>query len=349
MVQFTYEDRCLARVVPKIAMEQDQLKDGVRKEARMIQRAYDYFQSNIKAGNLGLPNSRSIKPVYLRCARELQPVYKLEDCPGDDGEFPESWIKVSGALKNVLTDCFWYGNRLLKNPDEDLVSWLEHFQGKEILDREVKRWKDNIPLTLEELMDIKHERMMEYLRLFPRYEPLEFERVEYKPFATYQKFEKAVPYEPTKEELAETERVRKQSEACGTPSKQTARCYLFDLIDTSPSARETLEKQAREDPKAAYHIQLLKEKKAAADKAKKPESLSYSAEEEEATNVNEEIPTEVDDQKEMVRQMYSVGISDDNDNDKVFQMERGPWTVSQPRRFPKPVLTGCPTGILIDF
>ncbi|KAM0499188.1 hypothetical protein ACHAP8_005900 [Fusarium lateritium] len=343
MVQFAYEDRCRARVVPKIAMEQRQLKYEILKEARMIQRVYDYFQSNIKAGNTGLPNSRCIKPVHLLSASRLQPVYRFEDCPDDDGEFPESWITVSGALKDVLFACYWYGGRLYRNPEKDLKHFVEVTQGKEALERAVKIWENNIPCFVNpNFWKVSEPR-------FPVYKPLEWERVDRKPFAEYQKFEKAVPYQPTKEEIAETERVRKQSEACGTPSEQTARCYLFDLIDTSPSARETLEKQAREDPKAAYHIQLLKEKKAADGKTRELESLSNSEGEEKATKANE--PTQVDDQKEMVRQMYSIEISDDNDDedDKMFQMEQRPWNGSQPRRFPKPVLTGCPTGILIDF
>ncbi|OBS22812.1 hypothetical protein FPOA_09138 [Fusarium poae] len=337
MVQFTTEITGRFHGPPKIAMDQESLKFEIRYEARMIQRAYDYFQSNINAGNIGLPNSRSIKAYHLSNARSLEPVYKFKDCPDDDdGEFPESWVKVPGAMKTVLDDFAWYAPRLVENPDEDLVSMVECVLGKDAVNREIKSWLRSLPRYIRDVPRVAGPQI-------PVYVPLEFERVEYKPFANYQKFEKAVPYEPTKEELAETERLRKQSEACGTPSEQTARCYLFDLIETSPSAREALEKQAREDPKAAYHIKLLMEKKDAADKAKELESNSEG----------KEIPTKVDDQKEMVRQMYLVGISEDNDsdsdNDKVFQIEQGPLEVSQSRRFPKPVLTGCPTGILIDF
>ncbi|GKU12008.1 unnamed protein product, partial [Fusarium langsethiae] len=229
----------------------------------------------------------------------------------------------------------WYARQLTtKKPDERLVSTTEVVLGKEAVERAIDIWRRRIPRqTIIRGPD-------------PNFKPTPEPEPKFvcKPFVAYQKFDPVVPYEPTMEELAEMEHVRKQSEACGTPSEQTARCYLFDRIDTSPSARATLEKQAREDPKAAFHLELLKKKKAAADETKDSEPLSKSEEEERASD---EISVKVDDQKELVRQMYAAGS--DEDNDKVFQIESGPLNVPASRRCREPISTRCPTGILIDI
>ncbi|KAI6765062.1 hypothetical protein HG531_012161 [Fusarium graminearum] len=254
---------------PKAMLSQELLKEHIRLDARMIQRAHDYFEANAKVGNHGLPNSRTIKPRHLKWARILEPKYELEDNPDDDGNFPELWVTKSGSLKKTLDEFYWYAEKT---------------------------------------------------------------------------FGPTVPYELTTEELADIERRRKESEACGTPSEQTARSYLFDLIDTDPSARAILEKQARDDPKAAHHLELLKMKKSAADEAKEAESLTDSKEAKSVTIINNETSTEVDAQKEMVRQMYASF----EDNDDVFQIERENFNMTESRRCHN-VSTGCPTGILIEF
>ncbi|KAF5236566.1 hypothetical protein FAUST_6480 [Fusarium austroamericanum] len=273
MVQFTpkyyeftpgYDVPAWALDYPKAMLSQEVLKEHIRLDARMIQRAHDYFEANAKVGNHGLPNSRTIKPRHLKWARILEPKYELEDNPDDDGNFPELWVTKSGSLKKTLV-C---GKKPEPEPTEP--------------------------------------------------KPKSAPAPKRKPFVEYQKFGPTVPYELTTEELADIERRRKESEACGTPSEQTARSYLFDLIDTDPSARAILEKQARDDPKAAHHLELLKMKKSAEDEAKEAESLIDSKEAKSATIINNEISTEVDAQKEMVRQMYASF----EDNDDVFQIER---------------------------
>ncbi|CAG1974485.1 unnamed protein product [Fusarium graminearum] len=299
MVQFTpkyyeftpgYGVPAWALDYPKAMLSQEVLKEHIRLDARMIQRAHDYFEANAKVGNHGLPNSRTIKPRHLKWARILEPKYELEDNPDDDGNFPELWVTKSGSLKKTLV-C---GKKPEPEPTEP--------------------------------------------------KPKSAPAPKRNPFVEYQKFGPTVPYELTTEELADIERRRKESEACGTPSEQTARSYLFDLIDADPSARAILEKQARDDPKAAHHLELLKMKKSAADEAKEAESLTDSKEAKSVTIINNEISTEVDAQKEMVRQMYASF----EDNDDVFQIERENFNMTESRRCHN-VSTGCPTGILIEF
>ncbi|CAG1982143.1 unnamed protein product [Fusarium graminearum] len=303
MVQFTpkyyeftpgYDVSAWALDYPKAMLSQELLKEHIRLDARMIQRAHDYFEANAKVGNHGLPNSRTIKPRHLKWARILEPKYELEDNPDDDGNFPELWVTKSGSLKKTLDEFYWYAEKPEPEPTEP--------------------------------------------------KPKSAPAPKRKPFVEYQTFGPTVPYELTTEELADIERRRKESEACGTPSEQTARSYLFDLIDTDPSARAILEKQARDDPKAAHHLELLKMKKSAADEAKEAESLTDSKEAKSVTIINNETSTEVDAQKEMVRQMYASF----EDNDDVFQIERENFNMTESRRCHN-VSTGCPTGILIEF
>ncbi|KAK6700567.1 hypothetical protein SNK05_013392 [Fusarium graminearum] len=85
-------------------------------------------------------------------------------------------------------------------------------------------------------------------------------------------------------------------------------------------------------------------KKSAADEAKEAESLTDSKEAKSVTIINNETSTEVDAQKEMVRQMYASF----EDNDDVFQIERENFNMTESRRCHN-VSTGCPTGILIEF
>ncbi|KAF0637467.1 hypothetical protein FPSE5266_02913 [Fusarium pseudograminearum] len=353
MVQFTpefyeftpgYDVPAWALDFPKAMLSQEALKEYIHLDARMIQRAYDYFQANAKVGNHGLPNSKTIKPRHLEWARILEPKYELEDNPDDDGDFPELWVTKSGSLKKTLDEFYWYAEKVVQHPDEKCISHTEVVLGRDAAKREIALWWSEARRWL--------------LYTEPEPEPAEPKpkpppAPKRKPFVEYQKFGPMVPYEPTTEELADIERRRKESEACGTPSEQTARSYLFDLIDTDPSARTILEKQAREDPKAAHHLELLKMKKAAADKAKDSESadkakdsepLTDSKEADTATIINNEISSEVGAQKEMVRQMYASS----EDNDDVFQIERENFNMTESRRCHNES-TGCPTGILIEF
>ncbi|CAG1998590.1 unnamed protein product [Fusarium graminearum] len=324
MVQFTpkyyeftpgYDVSAWALDYPKAMLSQELLKEHIRLDARMIQRAHDYFEANAKVGNHGLPNSRTIKPRHLKWARILEPKYELEDNPDDDGNFPELWVTKSGSLKKTLDEFYWYAEKVVKHPDDKCISLTETLLGRDAPEPEPTEPK-------------------------PKSAPAP----KRKPFVEYQTFGPTVPYELTTEELADIERRRKESEACGTPSEQTARSYLFDLIDTDPSARAILEKQARDDPKAAHHLELLKMKKSAADEAKEAESLTDSKEAKSVTIINNETSTEVDAQKEMVRQMYASF----EDNDDVFQIERENFNMTESRRCHN-VSTGCPTGILIEF
>ncbi|KAL4728065.1 hypothetical protein ACLX1H_004781 [Fusarium chlamydosporum] len=289
--------------VPKMAMTDEEIMEEIRLEARMIQRVYDYFQSNIKAGELGVPNSRSIKAYHLKLARTLEPVYKLEECSDDKYEFGESWIKEPGALKQTLSDFYQYAGQIIHSPGQRLVSLYEQVYGREAAEKYVRRWYASRPMTIDwPSVNAALKKWVE------REEPVEVT----KPFVEYQKFEAEAPYEPTKEELAEIERRHKESKACGTPSEQTARCFLFDLIDTDPSARAALEKQARDDPKAAFHLALLRERKAVAEKVNNRETLSGSGDWETSPVVSGGSSGERADQEEAIRQMYAREVRDND-------------------------------------
>ncbi|WXC50818.1 hypothetical protein QX201_010514 [Fusarium graminearum] len=149
MVQFTpkyyeftpgYDVSAWALDYPKAMLSQELLKEHIRLDARMIQRAHDYFEANAKVGNHGLPNSRTIKPRHLKWARILEPKYELEDNPDDDGNFPELWVTKSGSLKKTLDEFYWYAEKVVKHPDDKCISLTETLLGRDAVEREIALW-----------------------------------------------------------------------------------------------------------------------------------------------------------------------------------------------------------------
>ncbi|PTD06333.1 hypothetical protein FCULG_00011704 [Fusarium culmorum] len=213
MVQFTpkyyeftpgYDVPAWALDYPKAMLSQEVLKEHIRLDARMIQRAHDYFEANAKVGNHGLPNSRTIKPRHLKWARILEPKYELEDNPDDDGDFPELWVTKSGSLKKTLDEFYWYAEKLVKHPDEKCISLTETCLGRDAVEREIALWWSEARRYLS-----SPEPAPEPTEPKPKPPPAP----KRKPFVEYQKFGPTVPYEPTTEELADIERRRKESEA----------------------------------------------------------------------------------------------------------------------------------------
>ncbi|RGP78325.1 hypothetical protein FLONG3_3461 [Fusarium longipes] len=287
--------------------------------------AHKYFQRNIEAGNLDIPNCQSIKPRHLKWIRwgwNLHwddMVWQRED----RYQFPDSWIKEPGVLDKVLEEFDWYAGKLVSQKKGlSMMFWLGIDLTPEEMEKGMREWES----------EEKSGPLFGDLYRNPR------DRLDKTPFVTYEKFKPVVPYKPTEEELADIERRRRESEACGTPSEQTARCFLFDRIEESPSARAALEKQAREDPKAAFHLELLKKKKAAAGKAENEQSRSRS----EDGGVT--LPEEEIDQEDAVRRLYTLTFREEHD--VAFEIELPP-TIHNICHVP--VSSRCPQGILIDL
>ncbi|KAH7183516.1 uncharacterized protein B0J16DRAFT_401937 [Fusarium flagelliforme] len=330
-------------MVPKMLLTDDEIIREIHLEARMLQRVYDHFQSQIKAGIKGIPNSRCLKAKELDLARRLEPVYDLDKFPNDPYAFEQDWIKKQGALTIVRKEFTTYAMQMLaETPVKQLKGFVELTLGREALKKEIDhfwRYGNPNPLIYDE------DSVKAYGELVKRHnenhglwlrdnEPVEA----IKPFVEYETFDPYAPHQCTEEELAEIERRHEETLGMGTPSERTAREYLFDLIDAEPWAREALEIQAEDNEEAAKHLKWLFEQKAAQATNKMDESVSDDTE---ATSINEA----TSEQEEMIRQMYALTV--EGCDEPFFDIERS-TTKSQPNCRPA-VETHCTMGTLIDI
>ncbi|KAI1069015.1 hypothetical protein LB507_006079 [Fusarium sp. FIESC RH6] len=327
--------------VPKMLLTDDEVIREIHLEARMLQRVHDYFQSQIKAGVTGIPNSRSLKAKELDLARRLEPVYDLEKFPDDPYAFEQDWIKKEGSLTMVRKEFITYAMQMLaEKPVDRLKGFIELTLGKGALQKEIDHfWRFGRPPVMFDLVTLEA-----YDEGCKRYDESHGSRLKrdelveaIKPFVEYERFKPYAPHQCTEEELAETARCREETLGMGTPSERAAREYLFDLIDAVPSALEALEKQAEDNEEAAKHLKWLFEQKAA-QANKKDESESDMAESTSSNGATSE-------QEEMIRQMYAVSV--EGCDEPFFDIERSTPSL-QPNCHPAGK-TYCPMGKLIDI
>ena len=329
-------------MVPKMLMTDDEIMREIHLEARMLQRVNEYFKTHIKAGVKGIPNSRSLKPKELDLARRLEPIYDLEKFPDDPYPFEQDWIEKQGTLTIVRKEFTTYATQMLAaRPAKPLKSFIELTLGKEALQKEIDqfwRWGNPNPLLYDEdSLDAYNERIKRDNEERKLSEEAKTPAAAIQPFVEYKKFEEYTAHECTKEELDEIKQRREETLGMGTPSERAARCYLFDLIDSHPSALEALKKQAEDNEEAAKHLKWLFEQKAA-QANKKGEPKSDMAESTSSNGATSE-------QEEMIRQMYAVSV--EGCDEPFFDIERSTPSL-QPNWHPAGKVH-CPMGKLIDI
>lgn len=336
-----YEPRT-GLLVPKMLMTDEEIIREIHLEARMLQRVDEYFKTQTKAGVKGIPNSRCLKAKEIELARRLQPIYDLESFPDDPCPFEQDWIKEQGALTIVRKEFTTYATQMLAaGPAKPLKSFIELTLGKEALQKEIDHfWRWGNPKRLiydQDSLDAYDEAEKCFYEKMNLREREKTPAAAIQPFVEYKKFEEYTAHQCTKEELHEIKQRREETLGMGTPSERAARCYLFDLIDSHPSALVALKKQAEDNEEAAKHLKWLFTQKAA-QANQEGESQSDLAESTSSNGATSE-------QQEMIRQMYAVSV--EGCDEPVFDIER--WTPSLQPNYHPAGKTYCPMGKLIDI
>ena len=150
-------EHVIGLTVSKMLMTDDEIIREIHLEARMLQRVHDYFQSQIKAGITGIPNSQSLKAKELDLARRLEPVYDLEKFPDDPYAFDQDWIKKEGVLTMVRKEFITYAMQMLpEKPVDRLKGFIELTLGKEALQKEIDHfWRFGRPPVIFDLVTLK--------------------------------------------------------------------------------------------------------------------------------------------------------------------------------------------------
>ncbi|KAJ4138673.1 hypothetical protein NW768_002526 [Fusarium equiseti] len=224
-------------MVPKMLLTDDEIIREIHLEARMLQRVHEYFQSQIKAGVKGIPNSRSLKAKELDLARRLQPVYDLDKFPDDPYPFDQDWVNKQGALTIVRKEFTAYATQMLAaNPVKPMKSFIELTFGKEALKKEIDHfWLFGFKQRVydvdsfkayEELAKRCDETLWPFLK---KNEPVEV----IKPFVEYTKFEPSTPDQYTEEELAEMKRRSNETWGMDKPSDS-------DKTDTAAEEKDKI-------------------------------------------------------------------------------------------------------------